>query len=79
MKGTDFSWEEGGEHSSTFLFVHSDHSRDFKIFIGFSTEDGKIFDWTIRSSTEKVRIFNDDAHDHLEVPERFLNYDPESF
>lgn len=77
ISGKEFSWEEGGEHDSSFLFIYFDTEDRFRILVEFSTEENRLFNWSIgiRDASVNVEIIED----ALEVPDRFFNYDPEDF
>jgi hypothetical protein len=74
IDGKEFTWEEGGEHDSRFMMEYSDPQNRFEIIIEFETEGDKIFNYSI-STSGPVRV----VEDELEVPRRFLNYDPDTF
>lgn len=75
IPGEEFSWEEGGERDSRFMMKYSDPDHRFDVIVEFETEGNQAFNWTLTANTPEVKILDDE----LEVPDRFLNYDPDTF
>lgn len=72
VAGQEFSWEEGGENSTSFLFVYFDADERFEIHARFTIENQQIINWDSSVTAQNVTIL-DDA---LDVEAKFLNYDP---
>jgi hypothetical protein len=75
IAGSEFSWEEGGDHSASFLFVYFDSEQRFEIFVEFSTANHQMYNWNVSVNSTQVTIINEE----LAVSTNLLNYDIDDF
>ena len=76
LNGSDFSHQEGGDYSSSFLFIHfKDEDMGFpEVRFSFKTDGGELINREILFPGEDdVEIIEDE----LSIPDEYFNYDPD--
>ena len=75
LAGKDFSHEQGGDHNASFLFIYTDPDERFGIHVLFSIDNKQIYNWLISVVENLIHV--EVIEDELNVPDKFLNWDPD--